>query len=77
MTGCLVRTFGGEIPHVRSAAIKNTCLITLWLLSLQLWLFRASHQTGKAVRKSPTYWHFPLSTWYRHLLYYRCPFLLR
>jgi len=25
-TGCLTRTFGGKIPHVPSAAIKNTCL---------------------------------------------------
>jgi len=29
MTGCLARTFGGEIPHVPGAAIKNTCLIAL------------------------------------------------
>jgi len=43
MTGCLVRTFGGEIPHVPGTVIKNTCLIALWLLSLQLWLFTASH----------------------------------
>jgi len=52
MTGCLAHTFGGEIPRVPGAAIKNTCLITLWLLSLQLRLFTASvhwwivHSTG-------------------------------
>jgi len=29
-------------PGVPGAVIKNTCLIALWLLSLQLWLFTAS-----------------------------------
>jgi len=42
MRGYLARTFGGEIPRVPGAAIKNTCLISLWLLSLQLQLFMAS-----------------------------------
>jgi len=46
MTGCLACTFGGEIPHVPRAVIKNTCLIALWLLSLQLRLFMASESKG-------------------------------
>jgi len=37
-----VHTFGGEIPRVPGAAIKNTCLIVCRLLSLQFWLFTAS-----------------------------------
>jgi len=42
MTGCLVHTFGGEIPHVPGATIKNPCWTALWLLSLQLQLFTTS-----------------------------------
>ena len=42
MTGYLAHTFGGAIPRVPGAVIKNTCLIALWLLSLQLRLFTAS-----------------------------------
>jgi len=42
MTECLVRTFGGEIPRVPGAVIKNTCLIVFQLLSLQFRLFTAS-----------------------------------
>jgi len=37
-----VHTFGGEIPRVPGAAIKNTCLIVCRLLSLQFRLFTAS-----------------------------------
>jgi len=44
MTECLARTFVGEIPRVPSTTTKNTCLIALWLLSLQLQLFTASKQ---------------------------------
>jgi len=39
-----VHNFGGEIPRVPSAVIKNTCLIVFWLLSLQFRLFTASKQ---------------------------------
>jgi len=42
MTGCLVHTFGGEIPRVPGAAIKNTCFVVCLLLSLQFQLFTAS-----------------------------------
>jgi len=42
MTGCLACRFGGEIPRVPGTTIKNPCLIALWLLSLQFWLFTAS-----------------------------------
>jgi len=36
MTGCLARTFGGEIPLVPGAVIKNTCLIVFQLLSCRV-----------------------------------------
>jgi len=42
MTGCLVRMFGGEIPRVPGAVIKNICLIVCRLLSLQFRFFMAS-----------------------------------
>jgi len=33
VTGCLVRAFGGEIPRVPGAVIKNTC-ITIYIVLL-------------------------------------------
>jgi len=42
MTGCLARTFGGEIPCVPGDVIKNTWLIVFRLMSLQLRLFMVS-----------------------------------
>jgi len=33
MTGCLARTFGGEIPRVPGAVIKDTCL-TVYIVLL-------------------------------------------
>jgi len=47
MTGCLACTFGGEIPRVPGAVIKNTCLIVCRLLSLHFWLFTASEALEK------------------------------
>jgi len=32
MKGCMACTFGGQIPHVPSAVIKNTCLIAYIVL---------------------------------------------
>ena len=42
-----MHTFGGEIPRVPGAVIKNTCLIVWRLLSLQLRLFTASFRDFK------------------------------
>jgi len=45
-----VHTFGGEIPHVPGAVIKNTYLTAVRLLSLQLQLFTASKLQSPAPR---------------------------
>jgi len=50
MTGCLVRTFGGEILCVPDAIIKNTCLIVFRLLSLRFRLFTASRALNRRTR---------------------------
>ena len=48
----LACTFGGEIPHVPGATIKNACLIACRLLSLQLWLFMASLSFGGQIQNN-------------------------
>jgi len=51
-----VHTFGGEIPRVPGAAIKNTCLIVCRLLSLQFRLFTASFPWQKPHHRQHHHW---------------------
>ena len=61
MTGCLACTFGGEIPRVPGAAIKNNCLIVCRILSLQFQLFTAS-KTNTICSLKPSFWRCATGT---------------